>query len=341
MVAARSPPRLVLPGAGPDRRRVRPARLGRGPSCGERRPARAGDRSPLGTGVVRRLGRALGADCDASTLVARDVLDARSRARPGGGRMIRHRPEGRGHAYLLEPDQRVPVQPVAGDALELRATTGEGVDSLCLEIERHGAIERVEAARVPRVDDAARAAQTTHLSAAADDTGRGRRPEWKVVLDDLAAGERIRYRFTGADGSHTRWHATVAADWSPTGGTLACAPDTDRLVPGSLSWLTAGSTPIRVRFALRLEPDDHVVGFGERFDTLDQRGRALDSVVFEQYKAQGARTYMPMPFAIVVGGGWGFHLPTSRRVWFDVGRSDESLLWIQADPDREPPPELE
>src|SRR5258708_13134681 len=114
---------------------------------------------------------------------------------------------------------------------------------------------------------------------------------------------------------------------------MAGAPDSDRAVPGSLSWRTAGSTPIRVRLALRLEPDDHVVGFGERFDPLDQRGRALDSVVFEQYKAQGARTYMPMPFAIVAGGGWGFHVETSRRVWIDVGRPDSDLLWVGADLD--------
>src|SRR5258708_14888221 len=116
---------------------------------------------------------------------------------------------------------------------------------------------------------------------------------------------------------------------------MAGAPDSDRAVPGSLSWRTAGSTPIRVRLALRLEPDDHVVGFGERFDPLDQRGRALDSVVFEQYKGQGARTYMPMPFAIVVGGGWGFHVQTSRRVWFDVGSADVGLLWIEVELDGE------
>ena len=45
-------------------------------------------------------------------------------------------------------------------------------------------------------------------------------------------------------------------------------------------------------------------------------------MVFEQYKSQGAerKTYLPMPFAHVVGGdGWGFHVRTSRRVWFDVG----------------------
>src|SRR5438445_5189000 len=97
----------------------------------------------------------------------------------------------------------------------------------------------------------------------------------------------------------------------------------------------------RVRFALRLESDDHVVGVGERFDAIDQRGRALDTVVFEQYKAQGARTYLPMPFAIVVGGGWGFHVATSRRVWFDVGRADDNLLWIEAELDGEAKLELQ
>ncbi|HEY8724001.1 MAG TPA: TIM-barrel domain-containing protein [Gaiellaceae bacterium] len=249
--------------------------------------------------------------------------------------MIRHRPEGRGHAYLVEPDQRVPTQPVAGNALELRATTGEGVGELWLDLERQGVTERIEASRVSPLDEVVRTAQTTHLSAAADGTGRGRRPEWKVVLDGLSAGERVRYRFAGADGSQTRWHETVTAEWSPTGGTLASTPETDRLVAESVSWLTVGSSVKRVRFALRIEPDDHVVGFGERFDALDQRGHALDTVVFEQYKGQGARTYLPMPFAIIVGSGWGFHVATSRRVWFDVGRADERLLWIEADLDGE------
>jgi alpha-glucosidase (family GH31 glycosyl hydrolase) len=227
------------------------------------------------------------------------------------------------------------VQPVAGELLELRATTAEGVEELWLELERDGVIERVEASRVSRVEAGASAVQTTHLSAAADGTGRGRRPEWKVLLDGISTDERLRYRFAAVDGSYTRWHTTDVAEWTQTGGTLTCTPETDRLVPESVSWLAAGASMKRVRFALRLEPDNHVVGFGERFDVLDQRGRTPDAVVFEQYKAQGARTYMPMPFAIVVGGGWGFHVATSRRVWFDVGQADQRLLWIEADLDGE------
>jgi alpha-glucosidase (family GH31 glycosyl hydrolase) len=250
--------------------------------------------------------------------------------------MIRHRPEGRGHAYLIEPDQRFPVQPVAGEALELRATTVEDTVTLWLELERDGcAMERIEALRVARVDDATRSVQATHLSAAANGGGRGRRPEWKVVLEGLPAGQRLRYRFAGPGGSRTRWHATTVADWRPAGGTLTGDLASDRLVPESISWLTAEAFVSRVRFALRIERGDRVVGFGERFDALDQRGRALDAVVFEQYKGQGARTYMPMPFAIVVGGGWGFHVATSRRVWFDVGRTDDDLIWIEAELDGE------
>ncbi|MDR1077238.1 MAG: glycoside hydrolase family 31, partial [Propionibacteriaceae bacterium] len=40
----------------------------------------------------------------------------------------------------------------------------------------------------------------------------------------------------------------------------------------------------------------------------------------------------PMPFAHVVGGaGWGFHVDTSRRVWFDVARSEPDQLLVEAE----------
>src|SRR5437879_6449454 len=52
--------------------------------------------------------------------------------------MIRHRPAGRGHPYLVEPDQRVPVRPSSGAALELRATTGAGARGVQVELDRGG-----------------------------------------------------------------------------------------------------------------------------------------------------------------------------------------------------------
>jgi alpha-glucosidase (family GH31 glycosyl hydrolase) len=133
---------------------------------------------------------------------------------------------------------------------------------------------------------------------------------WSVTLDSLVHGQAYRYRFV-AGTERTRWFDFTVFAWEPRG---------DRSV------LTDGTTIARVRLSLPLAPGEHVTGFGERYDALDHRGASLDSIVFEQYKNQGAerKTYLPMPFAHVVGGeGWGFQVRTSRRVWFTIGDSIE------------------
>ncbi|WP_214325542.1 glycoside hydrolase family 31 protein [Nonomuraea sediminis] len=162
-----------------------------------------------------------------------------------------------------------------------------------------------------------------HLAGAQARAARAQAGAWRVTTPPLSAGKRYRYRFTetDADGARrtTRWFEVTAASWGDSGGKL----HGERIVPGSVRWLSDGDRVLRVRFEIALEPDEHVVGFGERYDAVDQRGRSLDAVVFEQYKAQGAhgRTYLPMPFALVVGGRrpWGFHVETTRRTWYDLG----------------------
>lgn len=47
-------------------------------------------------------------------------------------------------------------------------------------------------------------------------------------------------------------------------------------LPGSVRWLRDKDGLRRVRFALLLAPGEHVVGLGERFDAVDQRGRRPD-----------------------------------------------------------------
>ncbi len=262
--------------------------------------------------------------------------------------MIRHRPHGLGHAYRLEPDQRVPARPIEGEPIILGATTGSDVTDLSVELTVGGRtrrlpLERVRAGAGPAASGGAIAG---HLaSAATRQVGLGRQA-WSVRLDPLVAGTHVAYRFV-ADGprQRTRRFGFVVAGWSsPAGGSppSRSAGSSDRIVADSVAWLRADGGPIRVRFALRLAAGERVIGFGERFDRLDQRGRRLDVTVFEQYKGQGARTYMPMPFAIVVGGdGWGFHVRTSRRSWYDVGLTDPDRLWVEVelDPD-EPDPEV-
>ena len=245
--------------------------------------------------------------------------------------MIRHRPFGSGHPYSVDTEQRSPVDPVEGEALRLGVRTSSNVERVDLELERDGvpqdpvALERVARhSRGQTVDGGHLASAQARLARASGG--------WLTEVGELRAGERLRYRFS-APGESTRWFDAAVSSWSDGAPGLHEA-GTPRVVAGSARSLGEGTTVHRIRFALPLAPGEHVAGFGERFDALDHRGTELDSVVFEQYKGQGAerKTYLPMPFAHVVGGaGWGFHVRTSRRVWFDVGARDAALLWIEAE----------
>ena len=230
--------------------------------------------------------------------------------------MIRHRPFGSGHPYSVDTEQRHPVDPVAGEPVLLGVRTSGSIDAVTLEYTVDGVAQTkalapaVRTSRGQTVDGGHLASAQARLARASSG--------WSVALDALTKGQRIRYRFV-AGTERTRWFDFTVFAWETRG---------DRSV------LTDGTTIARVRATLPLAAGEHVTGFGERYDTLDHRGTTLDSIVFEQYKNQGAerKTYLPMPFAHVVGGaGWGFHVRTSRRVWFDVGVSDPSAITIEAE----------
>lgn len=245
--------------------------------------------------------------------------------------MIRHRPFGSGHPYSVDTEQRDPADPVAGEPLRLGVRTSPGVGSVRLEWSRDGVaqdardLERVaRTSRGQLVDGGHLASAQARLARAAGG--------WAVELEGLRAGETLRYRFV-APGESTRWFTTTVNSWTD-GAPGLVETGAPRVVAGTSSSFGDGATTRRIRFALALAAGERVAGFGERYDRLDQRGTELDSMVFEQYKNQGAerKTYLPMPFAHVVGGaGWGFHVRTSRRVWFDVGASTADRLWIEAD----------
>ncbi|MDR1449600.1 MAG: glycoside hydrolase family 31 [Propionibacteriaceae bacterium] len=265
--------------------------------------------------------------------------------------MIRHRPLGSGHSYAPDTEQRWPVVPVAGEPWRLGVRTSGPVDAVTVEIQYDGQ-PAVDLSLTP-VDRSSRG-QTSdggHLASAQARQAR-RAGGWQIALGQAPPG-RIRYRFAARrpDGQRrtTGWFVVEAASWRPApdsvleidhGGSVPAGrrPTCSRpaVVPGSVTVLDDGARLHRVRFALPLAAGEHVVGFGERYDALDQRGRSLDCQVFEQYKSQGKhrKTYLPMPFAHVVGGaGWGFHVRTSRRVWFDVGEAQPDRLLVEAELD--------
>lgn len=89
----------------------------------------------------------------------------------------------------------------------------------------------------------------------------------------------------------------------------------------SLRWLEEGDGSLAaVELLGDLANDEALVGFGERFDALDQHGRSHDVVVYEQYKNQGNRTYLPIPF-FMSSRGYGLLLRGTGMASYDLGRT--------------------
>jgi alpha-glucosidase (family GH31 glycosyl hydrolase) len=249
--------------------------------------------------------------------------------------MIRHTPRGRGHAYRPSLDQRDPVIPLPGEAVTVAVLATPGMAGIVAELDVDGRLSSIALRKLDSASDGrALGDPDGHLAAAAEageDTGG--LDAWHGMLGSFPARATARYRFRSADAREaTGWFDLPIAEWRADAGELVIdGGAADRAIADSVEWLVSPQGVHRVRFALRLEPDEHVVGLGERFHALDQRGLAIDATVYEQYCNQGERTYLPVPFAHVVGGtGWGFHADTTRRVWFDVGAAKADRIAVEA-----------
>lgn len=113
--------------------------------------------------------------------------------------------------------------------------------------------------------------------------------------------------------------ASLALD---AAGRLALSLGAD-IVPLRLRWVEeADGTLAAVELSGELADGEALVGLGERFDALDQRGRAPDVAVYEQYKNHGNRTYLPVPF-VISSRGYAALVEGSAHVAYDLGRSVE------------------
>ena len=257
-----------------------------------------------------------------------------------------HVPEGRGHPYDHGDEERVPLLPIAGEPVRLGIVPGRPPAGAVVEIEtRAGARERLALAP----SDAAGpviGAEGHLASAQAAAVGPA---GWTATIPRAPEGP-WRYRFLVTDPSgresRTDWFPVESARWTPGPargevGRLRCR----RALGDSIAWLTSSAGTHGVRFAMRLERGEHVVGLGERYDAIDQHGHDVDLRVFEQYKGQWRTpfTYFPVPFAHVVGAaGWGFHVAAAGRTRLAIASDDPDALIVEIDLGRaEPCPEVE
>lgn len=88
---------------------------------------------------------------------------------------------------------------------------------------------------------------------------------------------------------------------------------------GDIGWLEdAAGRVVEISAALRT-PRCGIYGLGERYNALDQWGQRVDQFVYNQYKNQGLRTYIPMP-VFYGDSGFGLWLAANAYSWFDFGR---------------------
>ncbi|GKT32084.1 hypothetical protein ADUPG1_006331, partial [Aduncisulcus paluster] len=83
---------------------------------------------------------------------------------------------------------------------------------------------------------------------------------------------------------------------------------------------------VEISASLKLE-NEKLYGFGERYNRLNQRGEHIDQFVYNQYKDQGVRTYMPMPLFYTTSG-YGMHMVTESYSWFDIEKTKQGVLTL-------------
>ncbi|MBX3142299.1 MAG: hypothetical protein KF813_00975 [Trueperaceae bacterium] len=110
---------------------------------------------------------------------------------------------------------------------------------------------------------------------------------------------------------------------STSGGALA--GEQQFSVDLALCWLERpGAFTIPIRLGLHVGAGEHVYGLGERFMDAHREGKAWDVRVYEEFKEQRQRTYIPVPF-IVTNRANGLWLEADEPSYFDLRHSDATL----------------
>lgn len=252
--------------------------------------------------------------------------------------MLKHLPIGLGHPYRTEPFERTPHHPEIGSTLVIRVCTEQEVSEVILHIVEDG----IERAIVMENEGSASAKDlgefgkpdkeifsNTHLEDAAARSGEyGEWDSWSAEI--IVGSNPLKYFFT-KDTEQSEGFELLPSQWRP----LHHVQSEIDIV--SEEWLidTTGRAH-GLRFVIPIGKSDRVVGFGERFHSIEQNGELVDAIVYEEYKGQGHRTYLPTPFAMVIGADFGFHIQTSKNSRFDLTQTSQGRIKVEVDWDDVP-----
>jgi alpha-glucosidase (family GH31 glycosyl hydrolase) len=259
-----------------------------------------------------------------------------------------HTPFGQEHPYEQLPEERFPRNPLAGESFSVGIVTRPpgGVNRVrVLPCVDGVAQPPIEAVHLPNWQ------QEQEIGVGAEFLERLVRIEqdvWRTKLTAPPQGSTLTYTLEADGETYGEYHLRGEA-WTPMGGFSFSYDSQQRLmvvasrtteppptpIPDlppvlSVEWLTDGERARRVRLTFAAQPDEAFFGLGERYNKLNQRGEVMDVRCYEQYKSQGKRTYMPIPF-LLSSAGYGVWVQSSRWMQFDLCATAPNVWTLEAD----------
>lgn len=254
---------------------------------------------------------------------------------------IIHTPYGQGHPYEQLPEERTPRQPLAGESFTVGIVTRPpGQVKQVIVHQRLGeqvlpSVEAICQADWQAKQEEGVGAEFLERMIKID------QDVWQAGLTAPPFGQTLTY-WIEADGEKSCEYTLHGEAWHSGGGytfdgqSMTVSRQADNRA-GEISpeivdvaWLSDGKHARRVRLTFRARSDEAFFGLGERFNALNQRGNVMDIRVYEQYKDQGKRTYMPIPF-LLSSAGYGLFVNSTRWMQFDLAATDSNYWTLEAD----------
>ncbi len=259
---------------------------------------------------------------------------------------IIHNPFGQHHPYEQLPEERFPRRPLAGQAFTIGLVTRPPGQSRQVTVHR-----TLDGHPLPPI-------QATHIAdwRPAHEEGVGAeflerrividQDVWQATLTAPEHGQTLVYWAQTDDGATTERFMLKGESWVVGGGVsvthdgqMTIRRDAQSLsdinaqgLPAlhEVAWLTDGQHARQMRLTFASLPNERFFGLGERFNALDQRGNIMDVRCYEQYKNQGKRTYMPIPF-LLSSAGYAVHVDSARWMQFDLAATAPDVWTLTAD----------
>lgn len=260
---------------------------------------------------------------------------------------VLHNPYGQEHPYEQLPEERFPRRPITGERFTIGIVTRPvgAAKQVHIHSEVDGMPQPIAAAQriadwQPELEEGVGAEYLERIVRIEQDV-------WQANLTAPDTGQTLTY-WIEADGALTERFTLVGESWVSGGGVQVnpdesftlrrdshshSVPDFPQIV--GLEWLTDGQQARRLRLSVACNEQDGFYGLGERFNALNQRGNVMDVRCFEQYKNQGKRTYMPVPFLLVwsaeTSNGYGLFVDSARWMQFDLAATNPNVWTLEAD----------